>query len=170
MISGRRKYDHISCGLNELGWLSAHQFVTYFDICLIHDIITTGRPHMLRSPLVFNRERTTYDTRQSARLSLRRVKINYGKRQFMYRAVHKYKKFNIWRGIPSTNRRTVRKNARISIQAVAGWYACCDLAGLWVWNVCALGPVCECSFYPISYLGSMCLDWKAIIWVDVVVS
>ena len=116
VISGRRKYDHISSVLNELGWLSAKQFVTYFDICLLHDIMITGRPYELNSLLVYNRERATRATRQSDQLSLPRAKTNHGKRLYMYRAVQKYNQQVISKGLSRVSRQTMRKKVRDSIK------------------------------------------------------
>ena len=90
VISGRRKFDHISSVLEQLGWLSAEQFLSYSDICLMHSIITSGRPPALRSSLLYNHERAVRETRQSDQLSLPRVRNNHGKRQYMYRAVKRY--------------------------------------------------------------------------------
>ena len=116
VISGRRKYDHISHVLNQLGWLSAHQIVSYFDLCLIHSILATGKPHMLRSSLVFNCERVGRDTRQSDQLSMPRVKNNHGKRQYMYRALKMYNECAISNGLSKMSKQTFKSKIRDVIQ------------------------------------------------------
>ena len=87
VISGRRKYDHLSHVLKQLDWLSAPQFVSFFELCSMHSMVTTGQPHTLRSSLAYNRERVGRNTRQSDNLSMPRVKNSHGKRRFMYRRV-----------------------------------------------------------------------------------
>ena len=47
LISNRRKYDHISDVLRELGWLNSRQFVAYFDMCMLHKIISCQCPTSL---------------------------------------------------------------------------------------------------------------------------
>lgn len=95
VLSGRRKYDHISDVLCKLRWLNAQQFVDYFDICLLHKILVTGEPCALRSTLSFNHESVPRRTRQSAHLALGRVRTNHGKRLFTYRAAALYNRLVI---------------------------------------------------------------------------
>ena len=115
VISGRRKYDHISEVLTQLCWLSAQQFISYFDLCLMHDILITGRPHALRASITYNHERATRHTRQSNHLSLPRVKNNHGKRQFMYRAAKSYNMHALAHGIRNESRRAARTNFATSV-------------------------------------------------------
>ena len=44
VLSGRRKYDHISDVLAQLGWLSAHNLYMYRCICLLRQALATGEP------------------------------------------------------------------------------------------------------------------------------
>ena len=44
VISGRRKYHHVTDVLNTLGWLTASILVDYFDLCMMHKILTTSMP------------------------------------------------------------------------------------------------------------------------------
>ena len=66
VISGRRKYDHISDVLSDLGWLSALKLVDYFDLCMMHKILTTNLPTGLHRGLSFNYEHVKRRTRQSS--------------------------------------------------------------------------------------------------------
>ena len=86
MLSGRRKYDHISDLLKQYEWLSAAQYVNYFDLCMLHKIIISGEPPLLSSRLVFNRDVVGRHTRQSDQLSLPRPRTNHGKRNYLYRS------------------------------------------------------------------------------------
>ena len=47
IISGRRKYDHISDVVSELGWLDVNQLIDYGDLRLLHKLLTTERPAVL---------------------------------------------------------------------------------------------------------------------------
>ena len=90
IISGRRKYDHISDVLQQLNWLNVPQLVAYFDLNLIHQILTTCSPLSLRCQLAYNHEVVARSTRQSNHLSIARPKNNHGKRRFTYRASQMY--------------------------------------------------------------------------------
>ena len=90
VISGRRKFEHISDVLEELAWLPAADFIAHADLSLIHSILTSGKPHLLRSYLSYNHEHVCRDTRQSHLLALSRVRNNHGKRRFTYRAASLY--------------------------------------------------------------------------------
>ena len=98
VISGRRKFDHISDVLDELEWLRAPDFLAHVDLSLIHGIITSGEPHALRSHLSFNHEHMRRDTRQSHLLALARVKNRHGKRRFVYRAACSYNQLALRNG------------------------------------------------------------------------
>ena len=95
VISGRRKYDHIADVLQELGWLTASKLVDYFDLCMIHKILTSNLPNGLRQEMSYNHETSTRRTRQSSHLSLARPRNNHGKRVFTYRASQLYNRYAI---------------------------------------------------------------------------
>jgi len=99
VISGRRKYDGISDVIDDLKWLGASDMVSYFDLCLMHGVLTYGKPDLLRSWLTYNREHVSRDTRQSHHLSLPpRVRNNHGKRRFVYRTAELYNRLVIANG------------------------------------------------------------------------
>ena len=89
-LSGRRKYDHISDVLRNLEWLNSRQFIAYFDLCMLHKVVTTGCPSSLSSRYRFNHQVLDRVTRQSNHLHLERPKNNHGKRAFVYRSGHLY--------------------------------------------------------------------------------
>ena len=95
VISGRRKYDHVSDVIDNLAWLRAPEMISYFDLSLIHGILTYGKPDLLRSWFMYNHEHVCRDTRQSHHLSLPRVRNNHGKRRFVYRAAEAYNRLAI---------------------------------------------------------------------------
>ena len=98
VVSGRRKYDHVSDVISDLSWLRAQDIVKYFDLSLIHGIISYGKPDVLRSWIRHNHEHVTRNTRQSYHLTLPSVKNNHGKRRFMYRAAELYNRLAIGNG------------------------------------------------------------------------
>ena len=48
-IFGRKKYDHVSDLLEQLGWLSAEKLVSYHTLCLTHKVLRFGEPEALAS-------------------------------------------------------------------------------------------------------------------------
>ena len=90
VLSGRRKYDHISDVLRQLGWLNASQFLVYSDLCLLYKVLTSGRPRALYEMFRFNHEVNQRETRQSNHLAVTRPRTNHGKRTFCYRASQLY--------------------------------------------------------------------------------
>ena len=109
VVSGRRKYDHISDCTASLGWLPAQKLVTYSDLCLLHEIDMTGQPSSLSQYLQVNRDRTARDTRTANHLSLPRVRNNHGKRAFIYRSVTMYNKHVIAKGADGLSLRKFKK-------------------------------------------------------------
>ena len=51
VVTGRRKYDHISDVFNDLRWLSAHQLSHYHQLCSLHRTLTTGKPEQLAATI-----------------------------------------------------------------------------------------------------------------------
>ena len=92
VISGRKKFEHISNVISQLGWLDVHQMTDYADLTLLLKILTTERPAMLAAQLSFNRECVSRTTRQSNHLALFKPRTNHGKKTFMYRTSQLYNK------------------------------------------------------------------------------
>ena len=86
IISGCRKYDHISPVLNQLGWLNAEELVQYSDLHILDKIIAIETPSSLASLIHFKHELLYRDTRQSNHIALPLPRNNHGKRTFLYRA------------------------------------------------------------------------------------
>ena len=115
VLSGRRKYDHISDVLRRLGWLDAQQFVKFSDACMLHKILMSGEPSAIRSCLTYNHETTHRTTRQSNHLSLERARNNHGKRMFAYRASSIYNQCVISNGIDCSSFRMFKARLREAI-------------------------------------------------------
>jgi len=90
VISGRRKFDHISDVVNKNPELNVKQLTYYHNVTLLHKIITTGQPLLLADCLNSNINTTGRNTRQSNDIRLPPVRHNSGKRQFVYRAPADY--------------------------------------------------------------------------------
>ena len=115
VLSGRRKYDHISDVLRDLEWLDAQQFVKFSDICLLHKILTSGEPCAIRSSLSYNHETIHRTTRQSDHLNPGRAHNNHGKRLFTYRAASLYNQFVISENIDVTSIRMLKRHVHAAI-------------------------------------------------------
>lgn len=99
VISGRRKFDHVSDVLDELAWLRVPEFIAHVDMSLMHGILKSGKPDVLRSCMSYNHEHVCRDTRQSHLLAVCRAKNNHGKRRFVHRAASLYNRMALQNGL-----------------------------------------------------------------------
>ena len=76
VISGRRKYQHISDVLEQLHWLRAEQLVRYYQLCLTRRVLDTGLPVDIAA--MFTYVVSSYQTRQTGLLSQPRAKTRAG--------------------------------------------------------------------------------------------
>ena len=93
IISGKRKFDHISRVREDLGWLNSPDLVILHTLTLLHKVRLTGQPEALAVQFCTNRERPNYvrSTRSDDLLSLPNIRGSAaGKRQFAYRAADQY--------------------------------------------------------------------------------
>ena len=81
VLSGKRKFDHISGVRDELGWLTAHQMYQHDALNLIHKIRCTIEPQTFGSLLQVNSRVLSRSTRQDAAPALPRGKTEAGKRR-----------------------------------------------------------------------------------------
>ena len=87
VIASRKKSDHISDVLRDLGWLSVTQLHTYHALCLMKRLLTNMEPHSLVRRLVRRRDVRQTQTRQDNNIDLPAIKTEYGRRRFFYRTV-----------------------------------------------------------------------------------
>lgn len=93
VISGKRKFDHISAERRRLGWLDTPDLLTYQTALLFHRVRCSGVPESLSCQVYRNRERPgrSHSTRQDELLSLPAGRgTAAGKRRFLYRGVTIY--------------------------------------------------------------------------------
>ena len=88
VISGKRKFDHVSDVRDSLRWLDAPSLVQYQTLCLLQKVRRTEQPESLAGLFTANCELPDRGrpTRQDHLLSLPRVRTEAGKRRFAYRA------------------------------------------------------------------------------------
>ena len=87
VISGRRKYDHISDVLRELGWLSAENMYLYHSLTLLNKIRCTSQPESLACALNTRQTVHHHVTRQSNQLVTPQIRSDSGRRRFLYSIV-----------------------------------------------------------------------------------
>ena len=91
VVSGRRKFDHISDVREELGWLTARQLYEHHSLNFLHKIRCTGEPEALSSQLQTNSDLRSRTTRQDADLALPRVRgTEAGRRRPLFSLVKAY--------------------------------------------------------------------------------
>jgi len=86
VISGRRKFDHVSDLRERLGWLPAQLMADHCTLCLAHKVIASGEPDSLAVTLRCNSDMRQRNTRQDGLLHVPRSKSEAGKRRFCSRA------------------------------------------------------------------------------------
>ena len=92
VLSGRRKYDHISDVLSQLGWLSSDSLCVYRSICLLRQALITGEPVAIAQSIVTTSQVHDRSTRarDEQMLRLPPIRTETGRRQFIYRATAAY--------------------------------------------------------------------------------
>ena len=82
VISGKRKYDRVSCEAERLGIMSARNLFEYHRLTLTKSILRFGEPETLRH--MFEHVQHAQGTRQTGQLRLPRIKSDSGKRRLAY--------------------------------------------------------------------------------------
>ena len=90
VISGRRKYDHVSDVIDELGWLHADNMYIYHRLVLVSKMLATSEPQDLAASLTTRQNVHGRDTRNSDRLATPTIRSESGRRRFLYSAVTEY--------------------------------------------------------------------------------
>ena len=87
VISGRRKFDHISDVLRDLQWLTAHNMYQYHALTLLKRMLTLSQPESLSANLVQRRHVRQRTTRQDDLLHVPAIRTESGRRRFLYSTV-----------------------------------------------------------------------------------
>ena len=88
VISGKRKYDHISSELKRMQWLSASQLVEYHRLCVIQKALITGLPPGITNQLTVAAH--NHNTRSHGHLQRPRARTNAGKRRLCFGGASAY--------------------------------------------------------------------------------
>ena len=88
VVCGRRRRDHISGAIEELGWLRATEMVEYHTICAVQRAITTGVPQSIGETIgPVARDVHDHDTRNADRITRPRARTETGRRRLCIRGV-----------------------------------------------------------------------------------
>ena len=102
VVTGKRRYDHVSGAIAQLGWLTAKQLVAYHTVCAVERTVKSGRPASLLQTIGPRaRQRHGNDTRRADMLTLPAIRVEAGRRRLCYRGVSLMNDMHIEPGIPS---------------------------------------------------------------------
>ena len=88
VVTGRRRHDHISDAVQNLGWLTAEQLVSYHTVCSIVRIVSTRQPPYLLSTIGARRDELHgHNTRGASQRALPHIRTEAGRRRLCYRGV-----------------------------------------------------------------------------------
>ena len=88
VVSGRRRNDHISDVVRDLGWMDAEQLVEYHTTCAVQRAITTNLPECIRETLGDPAsQHHDHDTRDRHNRTLPRIRSEAGRRRLNYRGI-----------------------------------------------------------------------------------
>jgi len=87
IVSGRRKYDHVSPALKELRWLPVEEHLCYRDAVISFKCLARCAPGYLSTYFIRRCDVTNRRTRSSQMLNIPRFRTASGQRTFFYRAV-----------------------------------------------------------------------------------
>lgn len=104
IISGKRKFDHISSTIKDLGWLSVQDMLAYRDAQMVYKIINGSVPLYLKN-FVKRRSDVHYrSTRNSHNLDIPKCRTSFAQRSFGYRAI------KLWNSLPNNVRESTSLN------------------------------------------------------------
>ena len=87
VISGRKKFDHISEVLQKLNWLSASQLAQYHRAQMVRKVISLQLPETLHEIITAADYKHEHQTRHNHQLRLPAIRTETGKRQLAYSGV-----------------------------------------------------------------------------------
>ena len=88
VVTGKRRFDHVSGALQQLQWLNAEQLVAYHTVCALARVIETEQPEYLYGTIGPRAgQRHAYSTRQSGLYTCPNIRTEAGRRRMCYRGV-----------------------------------------------------------------------------------
>ena len=102
VVSGKRRRDHVSGTVTQLGWLTAKQLVAYHTVCAVERTLVSGQPESLLQTIGPRaRQRHNHDTRRADLFTLPSIRAEAGRRRICYRGVSLMNDINVEPGIPA---------------------------------------------------------------------
>ena len=91
VVTGRRRYDHVSDVFRDLCWMRAGELQYYHRLCMTHNVITSGLPVALSDTIgETGDQRHTHATRNATSVTLPQIRSESGRRRLNYSGVHAY--------------------------------------------------------------------------------
>lgn len=88
VVTGKRRYDHVSQSLEQLQWLTAEQLVIYHTVCAVERVIVSGQPESIMATIGLRADqRHSHNTRQASLYTLPTIRTEAGRRRLCYRGV-----------------------------------------------------------------------------------
>ena len=111
ILTGKRKFDHITRSLNNLGWLNVKDTLLYQDAIMMFKSINGMVPSYLSSKLIKrNSEIHNCVTRQANDLNILRCTTKTATRSFVYPASQLWNSFDTY--VRNLNLGNFKKNAK----------------------------------------------------------
>ena len=90
VISGKKKFDHISEVLKSLNWLSSSQLAQYHRAQMVRRVVSLELPETLYSIIAAADHRHEHQTRHNNQMRLPAIRTETGRRQLAYSGVKLY--------------------------------------------------------------------------------
>lgn len=89
-----RKFDHVSCKINQMQWLNMENLFNYFILVFVHNLYTTSTPLYLKEKLIPRSAIHNVDVRDKHKLTMPLYSTSMFRRSFSYNAIYLYNKLN----------------------------------------------------------------------------
>ena len=90
IVTGLKKYDHISEALKSLNWLNVKEKLLFNDLVMVYKCMNNLTPDYLRKRFQHRSEIHQRDTRQKSDLSLPKCRLTTGQRAFAFRGAKNF--------------------------------------------------------------------------------
>lgn len=90
VVSGRRKYDHVSDVIDTRGWLHAESLYIYHSLTLLNKMLATSEPLQIAAGLATRESVHGLDTRNRTMLVTPAISTESGRSRFTYFAASEY--------------------------------------------------------------------------------
>ena len=111
VVTGKRRYDHVTSSRVQLQWLDAEQLAVYHTVCALERILVTCQPEAIVNTIGPRaRQRHGHDTRRADLYTLPAIRTESGRRRLCYRGVTMLNSVSVEPGTPgfrSAVKRTV---------------------------------------------------------------